>query len=349
MPKDLQISEHQLGALLIHAGLPASFTSEQLSQHNHLWSIRTEDGDFFLKAHTRDWYDWNPMRAASLAVSQETSAYQILGEAGLSTPEIVVSDLTSSNPIGWPCLLLSALDGRPLTDQLADAEPSDFDEILEATGSYLRRMHSIEFEHGGYLITGPPDAPPDPDGWQHWIWTVKEFRRKADETWADDRKTTSTRLIDEILSFAAPLWEAMAIEFEPPSFITGDCHAGQFFVLCEDGRWEVTGVVDMEVASAGTPLADLFKFGVEMAGRFSSDTNWWKPLFRGYGREPAFDHVRLAFMAAEHINYKCLGPHSWPGTRSDILGHLLHATDWNALFDLKSGSVGKVKGLSDGS
>lgn len=143
-------------------------------------------------------------------------------------------------------------------------------------------------------------------------------------------------MIDEITAFAAALWEPMASEFDPPSFITGDCQAGHFFVALRDQRWEVTGVIDMEVASAGTPLADLFKFGVEMAGRFSADTSWWEPFFHGYGQEPEFDFVRLAFMAAEHVNFKCYGTYGWPGARSEILGHLLEAKDWRSLFEIRA-------------
>ena len=336
MPTELEVSNAQLGELLAQVGLTDAFSADLLEGAQPVWKIRTGGATFFLKTHTRDWYDWNPPLAASLAVRHETSAYRILAEAGLSTPEIVLSEPTLANPIAWPVLLLRGLDGLPMTEQIVGADSSAFEEILVAAGAYLRRMHSIRFRHSGYLIDGAPKSPPNPNSWQHWIWTLKEFQRQAEATWEDDRLTSPGELIDEIMAFAAPLWEPMESQFEPPRFITGDCHAGHFFVAPINQVWEVTGVIDMEVASAGTPLADLFKLGVEMAGRFSADTSWWEPLFRGYGQEPDFDFVRLAFMAAEHVNFKCYGTYSWPGTRREILGHVLEAKDWRSLFQLRA-------------
>lgn len=180
MPTNLEVSDVQLEELLALVGLSGAFSAHLLGGAQPMRRIETGGATFFLKTHTRDWYEWNPPLAASLAVKHETSAYRILAEAGLSTPEIVLSDPTLSNPIEWPVLLLRGLDGLPMTEQLELADPSAFEEILVAAGTYLGRMHSVRFQHPGYLIDGPPKSPPDPNSWQHAIWTLREFRSQAE-------------------------------------------------------------------------------------------------------------------------------------------------------------------------
>jgi hypothetical protein len=58
-------------------------------------------------------------------------------------------------------------------------------------------------------------------------------------------------------------------------------------------------------------------------------------LFEGYGREPDFDLIRLLLIGHAQINFTCLGDRSWPGTRADILRHILSSRTWDELFDLR--------------
>lgn len=122
--------------------------------------------------------------------------------------------------------------------------------------------------------------------------------------------------------------------FEPPTFTHGDCHANGFFLDHDDaGLWSTTGVLDLEVASAGCPAFDINKLVIELAGRMAgTGYRWWIPLFDGYGDEPDFDLTRLLLAGASHINYTCHGQHAWPGTRADILNRIVTAADWDFLL-----------------
>jgi Ser/Thr protein kinase RdoA (MazF antagonist) len=316
-------------AALLHA--PASgIRIAPATGGNRTWRVEHEGGAFYIKCHTRSWYDWDPLQAAVIAVRHEASAYRLLADAGLAAPQLIAVFDSPDNPLNWPCLILRALSGHPLPV----AAVSDGGPALRVAGAYLAAMHSITFEHAGYLLDGPPAAPPDPDRYQHPNWTVERFLATAFSTWALDSEHTGDQLVDRAARLLLEVAPRLSTAFQPARFIVNDCHAGQVFIDMTGAHPSVTGVVDMEVASAGTPLADLFKLTVELAGSLPPSLRWWDHLFDGYGTAPDLDVFRLYAAAQAHINYICHGPNSWPGTRRQILGHLLDATSWEELFDL---------------
>ena len=189
-------------------------------------------------------------------------------------------------------------------------------------------MHSITFDYPGYLVDGPPVAPPDPDRWQHGIWRCERFGAEVKN---DLDLATADALACLIVDKIADLRDS----YQPPRFVHGDCHANQFFLVKGQDGWQVSGVVDMEVASAGSPVFDFLKLVIEMVGRFGAGPpHWWEPLLNGYGSFVDLDLLRLVLTAAGHINYTCLGPHAWPGTRADIVRHLVRAQTWSEVVDL---------------
>jgi hypothetical protein len=99
------------------------------------------------------------------------------------------------------------------------------------------------------------------------------------------------------------------------------------------GEWRVTGVVDMEVASAGDCGNDLLKLFLELAGTLPAQTRWWEAFFAGYGPGLNFALHKLRMAAAGHVNYTCLGPLAWPGSRAQILAHVLAAKEWAELLN----------------
>ena len=88
----------------------------------------------------------------------------------------------------------------------------------------------------------------------------------------------------------------------------------------------MTGVVDMEVASAGDPIEDLLKFSLELAPILPARTRWWQALFDGYGQEPEYALFRLRMLGCSPEEFACVRPcrsaawgescgTSWPPTR----------------------------------
>lgn len=299
-------------------------------QHNHVYRIQSADTDSYLKIFTKDWYGEN-IAGTAFCVDHEASAWRTLAEAGLNVPEVLVADMTCDNPLERPYLLTRALRGRPLTDLLAENvnDSAQFAALVRAVGGYLRVMHRIRFEYPGYITSTTPTAPPDPDAWQHAIWTFTSWKQNAQRIWNTDRHALNPALMDEIETFYAAHAADLERVYQPPRFTHGDCHAHQFSLDQIDGEWAVTGVLDMEVASAGDSVADFVQFTLEMSARCPVETRWWESLFDGYGETPDFALIRLRMLAADPAQYGWI----WPGERSAILAHVLNANDWKSLYN----------------
>lgn len=308
---------------------------ELLRRFNHLWKLRTGPEVYYLKAHTRPWYDWSPVHAASVAVRHECAAYDILRAHHLPAPLVIGASGGQDNALGWPYLLTLGLEGRPLPQVLQEVDEDDALSILHVTGAFLRRMHAIAFDHPGYLLNGPPNDEPNANEWQHPLWRLPRFLSDACAVWAADREAIGSRGMDEVMQLVTGTLPALQAAFTPPHFTNGDCHAGHVFIRCDPARkWEITGLIDMEVASSGCSAFDIAKFVIEMAGRFRARRDWWTALLAGYGDGVDLDVVRVILLAFPQINYTCYGDGSWPGSRPAIVRHLLRATSWRQLVDL---------------
>lgn len=86
-------------------GRRSDVSVELLRRLNHLWRLRAGPEVYYLKAHTRPWYDWSPVRAASVAVGHERSAYEILRAHHLPAPLVIGTSQGQDNALGWPYLL----------------------------------------------------------------------------------------------------------------------------------------------------------------------------------------------------------------------------------------------------
>ena len=138
--------------------------------------------------------------------------------------------------------------------------------------------------------------------------------------------------MDAIEQFFWKEADGLAADYAEPRFVHGDCHASQFFLYPHQGDWRVSGVLDMEVASAGDFGADFLKLFIEMAWVCPVEARWWEALFKGYGSEPDFNRMKLRMLAAHHSNYAWL----WTASREEILAHALAADTWPSLLNLSA-------------
>ncbi len=295
---------------------------------NHTWRIAGAGGVWYLKAHTKDWYGGDAVEAG-LAVRHEVSGHRILAAAGLRTPRVVRASESCENALGWPYLLTAEAGGTSLVELLPTRRRDEADDVLQEVGRHLAGMHAIRFEHPGYLIDG---APVDGE-YQHPCWRFERFLVGAIGTWAEDRTRVEPRVMDRLAGLLADSLDAVRRAFEAPRFTHGDCHANGFFLERTAVGWSVSGVLDLEVSSAGCPLFDFTKLFIELAGQQrGSGYRWWEPLFDGYGDVPDLNVIRLLLASSNHINFTCLGDHSWPGSRTTILERIVNADSWESLL-----------------
>ena len=328
----LTLTAHQAEELLGLTGGNGPVVVTVVARENHVWHLRQGEDGFFLKTHTKDWYQGGVVQLGA-CVRHEAVAYEILAAHDISAPDVVLAETDNSNPFGRPFLLTRALAGTSLTPLLRQHTGDQFARLLEAAGSYLRRVHEITFRFPGYLMElAGPDTPPDPNAWEHPIWTARQAQADALALLDADRPRLSRATARRVEAVFADLSATLEPIYRPPRFTHGDCHVGQFYLAAGADGWAVTGFVDMEVASAGAPEYDLIKFALEMMSHFSPETQWWLPLFAGYGREPDFAQFRLLLLTSSEASFKAHGEEHWPATREATLANLLAARDWRSLF-----------------
>jgi len=325
------LSLQQLTALLTFAWIAGPGQATLLKQRNHVWRVTTADDVFFLKVYTKDWYG-DDIAATAGCVEHELAAWRVLRTHGIAVPEVVAESRECANPIGRPFLMTRRLCGMSLTTLLRAADAPQFAALLETSGAFLKQTHAITFERSGYIMDAGPWMPADLDGWQHWIWSARQTQRDAFATLAADRAQLSPGLCDELAARFATIEDALAAAWQPPRFTHGDCHAEQFFLYQDSGGWQVSGFVDLEVASAGDCVADLLKFAIEMMVHFAPATRWWEPFFAGYGGEVDFELFRLRLLGWHATNFTAHGAALWPATREQTQRRFLAARDWAELF-----------------
>ena len=303
-----------------------------IKQGNHVWRLVSSGDSFFLKTYTKSWYGPDAASTGFHAI-HESMAWAILSRHGLPVPEVVYVSSDCNNPLARPFILTRELEGRPLTQWLGKADQEGGSELLSMVGQFLKRMHEITFEFPGYLgsLSGPTE-PPNANGWQHRCWSAQVREANASSQLESTRHQLTSETYAEARQMCSQISARLASAYQPPHFTHGDCHAHQFFLIRRRSSWQVTGVVDMEVSSAGDPGEDLLKICIELAQKLDYDTFWWKSLFAGYGLVPDLEAFRLRLLGVAPIEHGHAGKWIRTQDRERILKRFVHAPDWNSLF-----------------
>lgn len=301
-----------------------------VKHYNHVYQIRYGNDIFFLKTYTKDWYGGD-IAGTAYCVDHERTAWEVLANKGLNVPKIVLAEESMSNPLGRPFLLMRALEGQSFVNYLSPQNTTALPQMLAAIGCYMRTMHEIEFEFAGYIVTDGLKTPPDPNAWQHFIWTFGQLERDAIQTWQEDKESVSPEVMNAIESYYVQHKHLLMDVYQKARFTHGDCHASAFFLQNKNHDWQISGILDMEVASAGNIYFDFLKFGLEIAAYLPVESHWWDYLFEAYGSEPAFELMKLMFLAVNHHNYSW----RWQCPRENLLKHFVSAEDWTTLWDFQ--------------
>ena len=325
------MAAHQIEHLLAPLQPGAPLQIDEIKQHNHVYRVVAGGDLLFLKVYTKDWYG-GEIAATAGCVQHERAAWAILAAHGMSTPAVLISEANCDNPLGRPVLVTRGLAGTPLGTTAPEVTIAH----LPAVGDYLRRMHAIAFERPGYLMPGGPDDFASATDWRHPLWFFDVWKQQAFRNLEHERAVLPPTLYNEVQGILEQSERILAPAYELPRYTHGDCWPHQFFVAerperVEEGGWAVTGVLDMEVASAGDAEADFVHFLLELAACLPAMSRWWDGLFRSYGAEPDFERFRVRLLATTEAEFRGL----WPGSLAQIRAHTLNARGWGELLDVE--------------
>ena len=300
-----------------------------IKEGNHVYRIKSTIGSFFLKTYTKGWY--GPPESTGFCVLHEKAAYEILHQYNLNAPEVVLwKEKSGDSPLHVPFLITREVPGEAIGQ--AKTTGQEMAPLLRELGVYLRKMHSIEFQFPGYVMSaGGPQQSPEKNSWRHRIWEVDALEIFAKGIWRNPDHKLKAELIDELEHRFDALRPKLIEEYAPPRMIHGDCHLHQFFF----DRGVVSGVVDMECASAGDRIADLVKLFLEAASKLA-EFDWLTPFVQGYGQMPNFETFQLRLLCCEPAEF-CAAGWKWNYNYDWLLQRMISATSWKELFALSAG------------
>ncbi len=327
--RSFSLTRNQARDVLGEVDVTGPIAIAPVHEYNHVWRLSADAGTFFLKIYTKSWYAAHG-DAHAFPVAHEAGAWRCLKANALATPAVVVEELGVNNPLGRPFLLTRELPGISLMSLVQQRD--EIGPLLRAVGAYMHRMHAIVFAFPGYVSSEQgPASPPSSGASHHRCWTPEARQKKALDTVAAESGRLLADVRADLNSAIAIMPERLRSAYEPPHFVLGDCHRDTFFLVDADGSWQVSGTVDMEVASAGDAGEDLTKLCVELASVLPISARWWEALFDGYGAVPDFERLKLRLLGTEPREYTWTD--RWPKRWDDVIRHIMDANSWQRLFD----------------
>jgi hygromycin-B 7''-O-kinase len=220
-------------------------------------------------------------------MGKEVLVYGLLASVPVPTPEILHVD-DSRQVLDANYALMTMLPGIPASMVTKDLPAGDLGDIWRQIGSIARACHTVTFQEFGYI---GPEGVTEPVGGNRAHMTrildshLRTFRDNGGEPALAD-------VVERRLEEDAPLLDTCG----SPVLCHDDLHEDNVLVEQQNGRWVVTGVVDMENASAADPMLDLAKADYYAREEPTRRTG----LLDGYGPLPANGEARLALYRLHH-------------------------------------------------
>ena len=220
-------------------------------------------------------------------MGKELLVYELLTSAPVPTPEILFAD-DSRQVVDANYTLMTRLRGSPasaVTDGLPEGEVRH---IWRQIGAIARAVHTVTFDAFGYL--GPQGVLEPVDGNRMHMTRILDGHLRTFRDQGGDPRLAET--VERRLTEDAWLLDTC----DHAVLCHDDLHEDNVLVEQRNGRWTVTGVIDMENASAADPMLDLAK-----ADYYARE----EPLRRaglldGYGPLPPDGEARIALYRLHH-------------------------------------------------
>jgi len=215
---------------------------------------------------------------------KERHVYELLSGSGAPVPTVVRAD-DSKRDLPQAYLIMTKVPGRPLSQVSAGLDEETIERLYGDMGRVLRAIHSVTLP-----AFGPLDGPPEPTNLDY---VGGQFDLKIDQF----AEFGGDPVVHAALAERLRSDRGLLTRHTTPVLLHHDFHERNVMVTERDGRWELTGVIDVENALGGDPLMDLARtdyFAVR------GDPRRRRALLDGYGALPPDQAERLAFYRLYH-------------------------------------------------
>lgn len=209
---------------------------------SEIYELRCATGERLIVKLYPDAYRWK--------LEKELYVYRLLdGVPSLPVPRIQWSD-NSRQLIDRSYIVMTALAGSPLSEVVGEITESQLRALYAELGGLLAGIHQISLDAFGYITTRVINAHATNEAYMQF-----QFAKKLGEL---DALGGNVVLRNHIAYYVAQ-HAAVFTRATQPVLCHNDLHEGNVLVASTDGRWRITGIIDVENAVAGDPMLDLAK------------------------------------------------------------------------------------------
>ncbi|GAA2028798.1 hypothetical protein GCM10009839_30110 [Catenulispora yoronensis] len=223
-------------------------------------------------------------------LSKEISVYRSVRESGVTMVPTLLGAAGSDGLLGQPYLLMSKLPGRTMDAVSPGMSDADLRSVYRQMGKLIAQFHAIEHEAYGYL-TSTEIVDPQPSSEAH----LRSVLARTSQAYLE--ATGDRDLYEAAHAYLAARSDLFAL-CERPVLLHNDFHEGNIIVEQTPDGPVISGVIDMENATAGDPVMDLAK-----THSYSIRDNAIKleGLFEGYGVIPVEWERRFRLYQVVHL------------------------------------------------
>ena len=176
----------------------------------------------------------------------EVECFRLVAEqTTVPVPKILAFDFSKQH-IPSNYFFMTALEGVPLSRVSGKMPSEQLNRIKAELADYLAQMHQIEGPYYGYFTNDPKQQYPTwREGFTHMFDQILR-----------DCQTHQVRLPYERIRRAFERTAGYLEEVSAPALVEYDCHEGNIFVKKTDATYHIEGILDLERAFWGDPLAD---------------------------------------------------------------------------------------------
>jgi aminoglycoside phosphotransferase (APT) family kinase protein len=222
-------------------------------------------------------------------------------------PKIIMTDFTHQ-VVERDYMFQTCMDGERWSDIEDELTLDENTELWHQCGKIVRRIHETTGEHFGYPYPGRQ--------FMSWGETILDrFARISESMLAHHLEVTAFRTISDIARANAARFD----EIHAPHLLHGDLWTFNLLVTHGNNHPAITGVLDVDRAWWGDPMADWIMFLLVIRRGEPEWRQWLSAFYDGYGL-PASDEsaqFRQEVYRAMHIGTCAVGS-ARNGNKEDI-------------------------------
>lgn len=258
------------------------------------------------------------------ACAKETALYELL-KGRVAVPEVLYAQVETT-PESGPFALLKWVQGIPFRELKTRGNLADLAEASREVGRTLALLSTIQFESAGWLRS---DLSID-SGRSRYADVSESFIARCESSIKLAERLGPVEIQQAIEYIDGRRGEVEAL-YRQRALVHGDFGARNVIVSNETGFWRVSGILDFELAFAGSPLWDVSHFlCYERRGRPIREPHFSEGFREGGGVLPAdwrdFTHLLNVLSLSNSLTCPSV-PDEFIGELRELLSAAIHGRD----------------------